>query len=175
MKVLLIDDKTDVTQAIEDRLRFLVRQRGYRETLTIDSVHDFYDARTHIEQKNAENSSYDIIISDLLMPKNGLETDSNWPIGPVLNGWSFLCQNILLQSGKYYEQYKENVIIIFSAYKDELNQLVEDRGMGTLYNERITFVEKGRLFDKKGGYNVLIETVESYIFNSKKEKKKKKK
>lgn len=167
MKILLIDDKKEVTDAIKDGLQALATQKGYRGKLEIDAANDFYDALTYIEKTNKENTSYDVVISDLLMPSDGLKINPQWPVGPILNGWSFLCQNILLESANYHQQYIDSVIIVYSAYKNELMQFVKDNKLEKQY-AKIKFIEKGRAFNKKGGYRVLLDTVEPYLFDFKK-------
>ena len=65
------------------------------------------------------------------------------------------------------DHYIDSVIIVYSAYKNELMQFVKDNKLEKQY-AKIKFIEKGRAFNKKGGYRVLLDTVEPYLFDFKK-------
>lgn len=159
ISVLIIDDQQIVTDAIQDRLNDLSLSLKFRGFQKIDIANDFYRA---IDFLKSANKPYDLIISDLLMAGGGLDSIPNRACGTVLNGWTFLYHFILNPDGIYHGMCKNSRIIVFSAYKRELDQYISDNNLCQLLDD-IYFIEKGHIYNSNGGYVALVQTIKSLI------------
>lgn len=149
MKVLLIDDESIITEAIKVRLSELIPEQD------VDMANSFYYA---LDLLDAQTAPYDLIISDLLMPGQGLDDIQDHQQGTVLNGWRFLYHYILKPDAEFYEKNKHTNIVIFSAYQAELEQYLSSHNL-LAFRERISLLNKGYIYNQTGGFESLIELV----------------
>lgn len=161
MNVLLIDDESSITDAIQDRLSEFVPGKRFQCFCETDVANNFYYALDYLE---VQEPAYDLIISDLLMPGHGLDDILNYDQGTVLTGWFFLYHYILRPDGQYHDKYKNTKIIVFSAYRAELEQYMKMNNLQA-FKDRIIFIEKGYIYNDAGGFVKLMQTVES-LFTS---------
>ena len=153
MRVLLIDDETRVTDAIKDRFEDVrpSKRRGFN--IEIDVANNMYQAHQYL----SSSKTYDLIISDLLLPNRGADLPSTYQ-GQALTGWFFIHHHILNTEGRYYEKCKETAIILFSAYGDIWNNYIKDTNQNN-YSERVSLVAKGHIYNNAGGYASLIKNI----------------
>jgi len=150
----LIDDESVMTDSIQDRLGDLRKNRKIGE-YEAHSAHNFYKALDYLDK-----NSYDLLITDLLMPTYGLPPELLAQRGVMLNGWIFLHQYVLNPKGEYYGKNRRAKCIVFSAYLDRLNKHWEDMGFHwEAYKERLFLIDKGNIFDNSGGFNKLTDTI----------------
>lgn len=139
MEILLIDDETIVTDSIEDSLETFTPNRKYGRNLKIDKANNFFEARKLLGD---QNNNYDLIISDLLMPRRGADIPDSYQ-GRSLTGWFFLYHHILRPGGQYHDKYKNTTVVIFSAYEWVWDQYIKDNPMDSSINEdKIIVVSK---------------------------------
>lgn len=154
-KILLIDDESVMTDSIQDRLADL-RENGKIGEYEAHSAHNFYKALAYLD-----NGSYDLLITDLLMPTYGLAPELlEQQRGVMLSGWTFLYHYVLNPDGEYYQNNLNAKCIIYSAYLDRLTKRWKDMSFPEeKYKNRLFRIDKGNIFDDSGGFNRLMETV----------------
>lgn len=158
MNILLIDDESAVTDAIQDILKNFTPNKIYGRSLKIDAANDFYSARKFLDN---QDPPYDLIISDLLLPRRGADIPNANPYqGNTLTGWFFLCHHILDSGGKYYDKYIDKTIVLFSAYEGVWEQYVTDNQQESFKN-KVSLVTKGHNYHNLGNYEVLAEKIKT--------------
>lgn len=128
MNILLIDDESIVTDSIKDSLEGFAPNRKYGRTLNIDVANNFFDARRFL---GSQNCTYDLIVSDLLMPRRGADIPDSYQ-GRSLTGWFFLYHHILKSDGQFHDLCKDTAIVLFSAYLWVWDQYINDNPLDKL-------------------------------------------
>lgn len=153
-RILLIDDESVMTDSIQGRLEDLRKTRKIGE-YEAHSAHNFYKALDYLDK-----NSYNLLITDLLMPTYGLPQELLVQRGVVLSGWIFLHQYVLNPKGEYYGNNRSAKCIVFSAYLDRLNKHWENIGFHLEdYKDRLFLIDKGNIFDDSGGFNKLTDVI----------------
>lgn len=152
MNILLIDDESSVTDAIKDNLDTLIPNKSYGRILKIDVAHNFYEARELLDKQGV---IYDLIISDLLLPRRGADIPDTYQ-GKSLAGWFFLYHHVLRTGGKYYTTCKNTTIVLFSAYEGVWQQYISDNRLEGL-KDRVITVPKGHTYNNAGSYKALMD------------------
>ena len=156
MNILLIDDESAVTDAIKDVLKNFTPNKTYGRNLKIDVANDFYRARTFL---NNQNPPYDLIVSDLLLPRRGAAIPNTYQ-GNSLTGWFFLCHHILENGGTYHDNYQNTTIVLFSAYERVWEKYVADTQQESFKN-RVSLVSKGLSYNNVGNYEALMDKIKT--------------
>ena len=160
MNVLIIDDESTMTDAISVRLDELSQRGDVIGTVGKYPANDFFRAREYLEQK----IPFDLIIADLLMPRRGLGRIPDREPGITLNGWIFLYHYILKEDAPYYQDCRETKIIIFSGYREVLQEYLIEKNLIHYWREkRFTFVDKGHIYNDTGGFDALMRTVKQLL------------
>lgn len=153
LHILLIDDESSVTDAIENRL-----SEKFGRTCKIYAANNFFRAR---ELLSDPNLTFNFIISDLLLPRRGSMIPDSYGNGTTLAGWFFLHFHILQSNGEYYEKSKNTKIILFSAYGDVWQNYIKNgEKNGSVDMSRVKLVQKGYIYNDTGGYEKLLKQVE---------------
>lgn len=159
-RILLIDDESVMTDGIRDGLEDLRSEGKIGEYMVFTAI-DFYKARDYLDKH-----SFDLIVTDLLMPPLGLDEvpRHDRKRGAALNGWVFLNHFILKPNSPYYSAHTHTKMIVFSAYLDRLKKYFSETEFNMeLYRERLSFVNKGNIFDESGGLNKLMEEIKEIL------------
>ncbi len=142
-------DVSIVTDAIRDSLETFMPNKRFM----IDAANTFFKAR---ECLNNQNPPYNIIISDLLLPRRGADIPETYQ-GRTLAGWCFLYHHILKSDGQYHDKYKDTKIILFSAYKSVWEQYIADNPLeSSIDKNKVISVFKG---DDLSDNDALVEAV----------------
>lgn len=152
MNILLIDDESCVTDAIKDNLSAFTPNRSYGRILNVDVANNFYGARELLDN---QTTSYNLIISDLLLPRRGANIPESCQ-GRTLTGWFFLYHHILKDGGCYHDRYKDITIVLFSAYQGIWEQYMNDHNLESL-KKNIISIPKGHTYNNTGSYKILID------------------
>ena len=160
MNVLMIDDESVMIDAISERLDDLSRQGEIIGSLGEYPANNFFQAREDLEKR----IPFDLIITDLLMPSRGLGNIPDREPGITLNGWIFLYHYILKEDAPYYQDCRETKIIIFSGYREVLQEYLIEKNLIHYWREkRFTFVDKGHIYNDTGGFDALMRTVKQLL------------
>lgn len=156
MEILLIDDESIVTDSIEDSLEMFAPNRKYGRKLKIDKANNFFDARKLLEN---QNNNYDLIISDLLMPRRGADIPDSYQ-GRSLTGWFFLYHHILKPDGQYHNKCKNTTVVIFSAYEWVWEEYIKENPIDSSINaDKIIVVSKEDDFDDNDALVAELEKI----------------
>lgn len=155
--ILLIDDEEPILRAISSRINHAFSD------CSITSASNFYRAKAALEGYRNNHTLFDLIISDLHMPREGLCARGDQPNGAVLNGWVFLRDYIVKDDAQYRSLCKDTQIIIFSAFLKELKDYENKRDEDRLLLANIKKVQKGNIYCGQGGYDKLMEVVEAVL------------
>lgn len=156
--ILIIEDELQIVHAIESRLR---DKYPYCE---IEKASNFYRAQTALD-KYLENNGCNLIISDLHMSGEGLDSEVciDRPDGSVLNGWIFLRDYLLKEGAPYYSISAKTPIIIFSAFLEELRAYTNSRKEDSVLLLNVMQIPKGRIYSGDGGYTELMKVVTFHL------------
>lgn len=151
--ILLIDDEDTILRAISSRINHAFSD------CSITSASNFYRVKSALEKYHNSHTFFDLIVSDLHMPREGLCARGDQPNGAVLNGWVFLRDYIVKDDAQYHRLCKNTQIIIFSAFLKELKDYEKKRDEDRLLLANIKKVQKGNIYCGQGGYDKLMEVI----------------